>query len=305
MPAITNGTVTLEKYVDKFTAELDGVVTQGTCTADLNMNQDLLGEFSGAGVIEVAKITMDGLADHRRGSGFVAGKSSLEWEPLKLEFDRDREFTVSADDDEETASVLSANLMNEFARTKVVPEIDAVRFARIYEFLGNGQKAAATITTASDAVAAVQTAEAYLEDLGIELSGCIFYTSATFKNLLRNAQNWQGSWGTNPNTGITEYDGMKLVTPARTVFKTAVKLLDGTTSGEEAGGFTAAEGAKDFNFLIIDPRAVGAIAKHQELRYFAPNVNQKGKDHLWQYHLYHDLLSYDNKKAMIYGHTKA
>lgn len=312
MPVTHNG-ITLQSYVDKFTSQLDSVVMQGTATADLNMNQDLLGKLSNTGSIEVAKITMDGLADHVRGNGYVGGTASLTWETIQLAYERSREFSVDALDDEETAAVLSANLMNEFARTKVVPEVDAVRFARIFGFVSSSdtQVAAANVSQASDAVAAVQAGEAYLENLGVDLRGCILYASAAFKNLLRNAQNWQAGFGQNPNTGITEYDGMKLVVPSGAVFKTSFDLLDGidhtSASGadETAGGFAAASGANDLNFLIIDPRAVGAIVKHQQLRYFAPGVNQKDNAHLWQYHIYHDLVGYDNKKALIYAHKKA
>ena len=46
----------LGSVVDKFTTRLDQKVTAGTCTSDLNMNQDLLGEYSGNGKIEIATI---------------------------------------------------------------------------------------------------------------------------------------------------------------------------------------------------------------------------------------------------------
>lgn len=312
MPAITHGTVTLEKYVDKFTAELDGIVMQDTCTADLNMNQDLLGKLSNTGSIEVAKISMSGLATHRRGAGYVPGNVNLEWETLQLEYERDREFSVDARDDEETAAVLSANLMNEFARTQVVPEIDAVRFGRLYSFAGENAKVGANVTTAKDALASVMSAEAYFEEMGVDLASCILYVSAHFKGLLRSSQNWQAYFGQNPNTGITEFDRMKLVTPSNAVFQTAFTLLDGIDhSGESegkdqtSGGFEPTSGAKGINFMIVRPDAVGAIAKHQDLRYFSPRVNQKSNSHLWQYDLYHDLLGYDNKKDLIYAHTKA
>ena len=140
--ATTNGPVTLEKYVDKYTSELDKKVMAGTKTADLNMNQDLLGKLTNTGSIEVATIEMDGLAKHTRNSGYVPGNVSLNWETIKLEYERSREFYVDATDDEETDAVLSANLMAEFVRTKVVPEVDAVRFGRLANMAGTKVSAA-------------------------------------------------------------------------------------------------------------------------------------------------------------------
>ena len=301
--ATTNGPVTLEKYVDKFTSELDKKVVAGTKTADLNMNQDLLGKLSNAGSIEVATIEMDGLAKHTRNSGYVPGKVSLSWETIKLEYERSREFYVDATDDEETDAVLSANLMAEFVRTKVVPEVDAVRFGRLASLAGT--KVSANLTAAT-VVEAVRTAETKLEDMGVDLADCVMYCSAAVRNLLRDDQNWRASFGQDPDTRIGRYDGMKLVVPTAATFKTAFKLLDGTdhtgSSGadETKGGFEAASGAKDINFIVVRPDAVGAITKHQELRY-----NQKMNSHLWQYQLYHDLVGYKNKADLVYLHSKA
>ena len=91
----------LGNMVEKYTTRLDKQITAGACTADLNMNQDLLGEMTGAGVINIATIAMDGLADHVRGRGFVRGGAELKWTPYQLEFERDREFVVDEMDDAE------------------------------------------------------------------------------------------------------------------------------------------------------------------------------------------------------------
>ena len=111
----------LGNMVEKYTTRLDQQITVGTCTADLNMNQDLLGEMTGAGVIDVATIAMDGLADHVRGRGFVRGGAELKWTPYQLEFERDREFVIDELDDAERLRIVTANLMSEFNREKVIP----------------------------------------------------------------------------------------------------------------------------------------------------------------------------------------
>lgn len=295
----------LGAYVTKFTNRLDKIIERETLTNDLNMNSDLLGELSGAGEIKIAKIAMDGLANYSKTAGFVAGSVTSDWETMKLRYDRGREFEVDALDDEERAAILSANLMAEFERTKVIPEVDAVRFATLAANAGG--TAAAALTTADATYKAVATAEEVVEDKGVDLSACIFYCTSAVKRMLREntKQNYRLAQGENPNGNFLMWDEMKIVTVPSARFNDRIKLLDGTTEDEEAGGFEADTGAKAINFMIVHPSACAAIQKHKKLRYFAPDTNQ-GKDaHKWQYRLFHDLLVYENKKGLIYCHTAA
>lgn len=301
----------LGAYVTKFTKKLDGAVLKGTCTSDLNMNQDLLGEMNGAGEIKVMKIALDGLADHTRGNGFTRGSITTDWETLKLAYDRDREFSIDNLDDEERDAIISANVMNEFVREMVIPEVDAIRFAKLAA--KSGTTVAKTLSSADDAVAAVLTAEEAIEDLGGDLSKCILYCTSGFKTLLRKGQKYDLAQGEDPNGKFKTFDEMKIVTVPQTRFYTAIDLLDGVTktgSGETlvdetAGGYKKASTAKNINFMVVDPRAAAAITKHLKLRYFAPDTNQSDDAHLWQYRIFHDLLVYEKKKGLIYTHTVA
>lgn len=289
--------------VSEFTSRLDKVLETQTVTADLNMNQDLLGELSGNGKIEVAKIAMDGLADHTRGGGFVRGGVKLDWEVIQLEFERDREFSIDVMDDAERMMLVSANVMGEFARTKVVPEVDAIRFARLSENAGN--TATATFADPAAALDAVLVAEEAMQDAGKSLSECLLYVTATMKTMLRKAQPWRIGQGEAPNGNFDTFDEMRIrVVPANR-FTTAVDLLDGKTAGEEAGGFKPASAGKAINFMALAPEAAAAITKHEKLRYFSPDVNQADDAHLWQYRLFHDLIVYENKKALIYQSVTA
>lgn len=289
----------LGTMVEKYTKRLDQQIVAGTRTADLNMNQDLLGEMSGAGVIKIASIAMDGLADHKRGKGFVRGGATLEWEDYQLEFERDREFEVDELDDAERLNITTANLMSEFNREKVIPEIDAIRFARLAENAGTME--AATFTDPKTAYSAVLDAETCMEDNGVELSGCILYCTSAYKRLLREAMPYRMGQGEAPNTKFETFDDMRIRTVPSARFYTAIDLLDGTTAGEEQGGYKKAEAGNVMNFMVVHPSAVAAISRLKKLRYFAPDVNQNDDAHKWQYRLFHDLLTYKKKKQLIYG----
>lgn len=297
MPATNN----LSNCIDKFTNRLDKVIAQETVTGDLNMNQDLLGEMSGNGKIEIASIDMDGLATHNRGQGFTKGGISVTWQTYKLQYERDREFSIDVLDDDERAKLVSVNAMGEFARTKVVPEVDAIRFAKLTQ--NAGTTVTKDLSGADETVAAVLEAEQCMEDHGVKLSQCLFYHSAATKKLLRLSNKYQLSAGESPNSNFGTYDEMKMIGVAGDRFYSAIKLLDGTTSGEEKGGYEKAEDGKALNFIVMAPEAAAAISKHEKLRYFSPDVNQDDDAHKWQYRLYHDLIVYLKKKGLIYAHV--
>lgn len=298
---------TITKAV-KYTQMLDRILQQGPLTNDLNINTDLLGELTGAGQIKIAKTSMDGLADHVRGAGFVKGDISLLWETVSLKYDRSRKFNVDAMDDEESLGVVTASLMGEFVRTKVVPEVDATRFATLADNAPeDGTAQATTYETASAAYDAVLAAEEFIQDYGSALQDCVFYCAPYVKTLLRKAaqDNFQLRPGEGPDTNFMTFDEMKLVTVPKTRFYTAIELYDGTTPGETEGGYVKASAGADINFMIVNPESAEAITKHNPLRYFAPEVNQSDDAHLWEYRLYHDLFVYEQKVNGIYLSAKA
>ena len=329
--------------IEKVTTRLDKIIEQESTTSFLNMNKDLLGEYRGDGVIDIPDLTMDGLGDYDRVLGFPQGDVSLTFRPYQMKFDRGRQFDIDNVDDEERALIVSSNLMAEFARTKVIPEVDAIRYARLAENAGG--RVAETFTSASAAVDSVLTAEEFLQDHSVALSECTLCLSSKTKTLLRKAQNYEGSWGQAPNTNFTTFDEMVLNTISADRFYTAIETLDGKTTGEEVGGYrkavakyektndTAVVDGKDYytlsgstytkvaspatssiasyyekvssdgypiNYIAIHPEAAAALQKHNPVRYFPPEVNQKKDAHLFQYRLYHDLLVMYQKRGLIY-----
>lgn len=226
--------------VTKFTRNLDKIIELESKTSFLNMNSALLGEFTGVGEIKVAKLSMDGLADYDRDNGFVAGGVSLDWETRRLEFDRGREFHIDVMDDEEHETLVSANVMGEFTRTKVIPEMDAIRFARLAENAGHA--ATEAFSSPDAALASVLLFEEYIQDMGKSLSDVTLCLTGTMKTLLRKAQPWRIGQGEDPNGNFATFDEMRLnvVPPSR--FMTAIDLMDGTSTGEATGGYKRAEG---------------------------------------------------------------
>lgn len=284
--------------VSRYTTNLDKIIERESMTSFLNMNGALLGQFVGVGEIRIPKLTVDGLADYDRANGYVPGGLELDWETRKLEFDRGREFVIDVLDDEEHEALVSGNVMAEFTRTKVIPEMDAIRFARLSK--NAGESIADTYTDPAKALDAVLTFEEYIQDMGRSLSEVTFCLTGNMKTLLRKAQPWRIGQGEAPNGNFDTFDDMRLKVIPSNRFFTAIDLLDGTSTDEATGGYKKAATGTAINFMGLTSDAAEAIQKHEKLRYFTPDQYQKSNSHCWQYRVFHDLIVLDNKKPLIY-----
>ena len=112
-----------------YSTMLDEVYKLASLTAVLDGPNELVREGANANEILIPKMSMQGLANYNKQTGYVAGDVTLEYETKKCSYDRGRMFTIDAMDNIESAGVAFGRLSGEFLRTKVVPELDAYRLA--------------------------------------------------------------------------------------------------------------------------------------------------------------------------------
>ena len=113
----------------KYVPLLDEVYKLGSLTSDLDGNPELVSQGANANELIIPKLSMQGLANYSRNSGYVDGDVTMVNETVQCNFDRGRMFNVDTMDNLETAGIAFGRLAGEFIRTKVVPELDAFRFA--------------------------------------------------------------------------------------------------------------------------------------------------------------------------------
>ncbi len=258
--------------------------------------------------VKVFKISMDGLGDYNRTSGFVDGTVNGTWETLTLSKDRGRAFTVDRMDNEETVGMAFGSLAGEFIRTQVAPEIDAYTFAKIAGTTGIDTAAADDITIGTtDVPALVDEAERSMNENEVPTEGRILFISETAyaglrAKITRTVQNDV----TGINREVELYDGMQIVRVPQSRFYTAVTLKDGSSSGQTEGGFigTKTTGYK-INFMVVHPSAITKVVKHALPRIFTPDEYQKADAWKFDYRVYHDTFVYDNKVKGVYLHRGA
>lgn len=291
MAATVQSIETFKNYI----ALLDEVYKQSSKTAILDGDSSLIQMGKGAGEIVIPKMTFDGLADYSRNSGYVKGAVTLTHETVAFNYDRGRKFVVDAMDNEETAGVAFGQLSSEFIRTAVVPEMDAFRFAQ-YAGLSGVTKIEKTITTGADVIAALRAATNAMDEDEVPAEQRILFITPTLHGVIDDMD----------TTASKEVLGRfsSIVDVPQSRFYDKIVLNNGTTSGQEKGGF-ATTGGKKINFMVVHTPAILQYTKHTVDKIITPEANQESDGWMFFYRAYGLADAYENKTAGIYVHTVA
>ena len=291
---MANNITKFKKYIDL----LDEVYKKESLTADLDADATLVRAGANANEIVIPKISLDGLADYSRNGGYVSGDVNLTNETVAFNYDRGRKFTVDAMDDEETAGVAFGKLSSEFIRTKVVPERDAVRFATYAGTTGISKvSAGVTYANGNEWLAGIVTAVNKMDEDEVSQENRILYITPTGYNAIMAVDSYKSKEILN---GFA-----KVVKVPQSRFYTAIDLADGTTGGEEAGGYTKATSGKEINFMIIQKDAIIQYPKHTVNKVVSPEENQTSDGWMFFFRAYGLNDVYENKVAGIYLSHKA
>lgn len=280
--------ITLRK---QYSTLLDEVYKLTSLTAVLDGPNDLVQEGANANEILIPKMSMQGLADYNKQTGYVAGDVTLEYETKKCTYDRGRMFTVDAMDNIESAGIAFGRLSGEFLRTQVVPELDAWRLAS-YAQISGVTTVSAALADGKAALAALRTARGKIENAEANLATCYLFINPTVLGMIEDLDT------TASKKAIEGFAGIIKVPQGR--FYNKVTL---TASG--AGGYAKASGGLDMNFLIVDKQAAIQFQKHTVSKIITPEANQDADAWKFGYRTVGIAECKDNKKDGIYVHTVA
>ena len=299
---MANSIQTFKKYIDL----LDEVYKNASKTSMLDGDNSLVKAGSNTHEIVIPKISMDGLGDYSRNGGYVDGDVTLTNETVAFNYDRGRAFTVDAMDNEETAGVAFGKLASEFIRTKVVPEMDAFRFAQYAGTTGISKvSAGATLSTGENVISALRAGVTKMDEDEVPSEDRYLFITPTLYGLIRDMDT------TKSKDVLTGFAQVILVPQTR--FYTAITLYDGKTdtssqdsgANQKPGGYVKATAGKDINFMIIHKPALMQYTKHTVSKIITPEENQTADAYKFPYRAYGLADVYENKTAGIYLHHKA
>lgn len=284
-------------YVTRFENKLRDLYGQ-ELVSDALFHSNLDIKVTGAKDIKIPKLTVSGYKDHDRSSlSFNTGSYANDYETKTLDHDRDIEFGVDPMDVDETDSVLSvANIHSRFEKTQAIPELDCYTFSKIYT---EASRVSATIKTsaltASNVLTDFDDNLVALEDAGVPLDRVILFCTAAYKKLLKECSDVQRTWNVQGGNGainrtvhtLDDITTIKVVPSAR--MKTAFNFTNGCV---------VADGAKNIDYILIDPECQVSRVKYSYIHFFAPGTDSRTADkYLYQNRRYNGTFAIDQLMA--------
>ena len=280
-----------------YTDLLDEVYKKASVTADLVSDATLV--RAGVNVNEICypKMTVTGLGDYDRNSGYTNGSVTLDWETVQYNYDRGTKISVDAMDNQESFNLAFGKAGAELIRTRVAPEADAFTFATLAGLTGISTGTPTTFANAADFLAALIDAVNTMDEDEVPEEDRILYATPSLLNSV------MGLDTTKSREVLAKFTKTQKVPQSR--FYTAIDLLDGKSTGEEAGHYVKADTGKDINFMIIHKPAIIKYDKHIANDVIAPANNPNSDSYILKYRKYGLVDAYENKVAGIYLSHKA
>ena len=270
---------------------LDELYKQEATTSDFDIDGALVKAGANTNEIIVPKLDMDGLGDYDRNSGYLDGDVKLTHETVKFNYERGRRLKTDAIDNEETGGVIMSNLSSTFLKTKVVPEVDAVRYAT-YSAIEGITDRTETLETGDAVYKAIAAIWDKMTNDEVPESDRHLRITSTHYGLVRDMETYKSK------ELLSKFATVKVVPQNR--FYTAIDLLSGKDeNGERVGGYKKADTGLDINFMIIHKPALLQYTKHNKMKVFTPDQDQDGDNYKWNYRLYGLNDVYENKVAGI------
>ena len=279
-----------------YTSLLDEVYRQASVTSDLISDSSMVRAGANANEIIYPQISVTGLGDYDRNSGYTTGAVDFKWKTATFNYDRGTKISVDVMDNEESRKLAFGMAGATLQREKVAPEADAFTFATLAG-LENISKETGELADGEAFLLALLAAWSKMDEDEVPQEQRYLYATSTLLNSVMALDT------TKSREILGKFSVKKVVPQAR--FYTAIDLLDGKTPGEELGHYQKAETASDINFMIIHKPAIIKFDKHTASNIIPAELNDSADADISKYRKYGLVDAYANKRAGIYLHSKA
>ena len=295
-----------------FQTALDKQMLVGATSGWMETNASNV-KYSGGDTVRMPEISTTGLAKYDRDNGFNQGAVTLKYANYTLTQDRGRTFHLDSMDVDESNFVAAAgNVMGEFQRLQVVPEVDAYRYSKIAALAKGATHETAAFTPTKDNILDALDADiTKIQDIVGDGEPLVIIMATPIRTILNGAKDIQHYLDVAQftagkiDTKVRTYNEIPILPVPSARMKTAYVFADGKTTGQEAGGFKADTAAKPINWIVMAQRAPIAISKTDKTRIFDPATNQKADAWKLDYRKFHDLWIPANKLAGVWVNTGA
>ena len=281
-------------YADLFQKTLDKQMTAKLTSGWMEANAGQV-IYNGGKTVKIPTISMQGLGNYNRATGYANGDVTLTYQTFEMTMDRGRSFSLDAMDVNESNFVANAsNVLGVFQSTKVVPEVDAYRYASLASRIIATDNAFDRVTenynpSPVNIYGQLISDIAKIRDkvgdipLVITMSGAvtpILHQSGDLNRMIVMTDFKKGEI----STRVKSIDGIPIIeVPSARMFS----KYDFAANGD--GGFTKHRDAKTINWMITPLHGPIAVSKTDKPRIFTPEENQSANAYKIDYRKYHDV----------------
>ncbi len=281
------------EYATTFTSLLQQKYSKESCSDDLTQSHPEV-KFMNAQTIKLPRMSVSGYKDHTRTPGFNSGTLSNDWEPKKLEHDRDIEFWIDPMDIDETNLTLSvANIQNTFETEQAIPEKDSYRFSKLYsELVSYSGRISTDTIAASNFLEAFDEEMARMDEASVPEEGRVLYVTPAMNKIVKEAEGLQRmmmvvNTPSTVNRKVHSIDDVKIRMVPSARMKTKYNFTDGCAVSEDA---------KQINWILLHPTCVVCRDKYSYIKLFTPGTDSRTADgYMYQNRSYGDLFMLERK----------
>lgn len=293
-------------YAELFTRQLAQKYEREMVSYDLTLSNQGI-KFLNAQTIKIPRLTVSGYKDHNRGSiGFNTGSVSNDWEPKKLQHDRDIEIPVDPMDVDETNLVVEmANIQNVFEEEQAIPEKDSYRFSKLLTeataYASDGAVVDETVLTKANILEWFDEQMAYMDDKSVPQDGRLLYLTSTMQKLLKEADGITRTMSVGAagviNRKVHSIDDVTMKSVPSGRFKTKYNFTDGCIPAADA---------KQMNMILVHPSCVISRDKYAYMKVFTPGTDSRTADkYIYQNRYYTDTFLIQRKACGIVVNKEA
>lgn len=277
---------TLE-FASKFSGELDKIIVQKAVTGFMADNV-FRQKFVGAKTVIMPDIDFVGLADYDRDNGFAKGATTVAHQSFELTKDRGRQLMIDREDLDETGIAnLAGQVLGEFARTKVVPEMDAYVLSKLagvaatqghsVDGWSNDTVYSTLVTTANK----IQSRAGFDEELVAFVNPEFYAALMNTSEIVRQITVSDFKQG-NIDLKVKTLNGVSIIPVA------SDRMYDKFKFGDD--GFSRDAGAKPVALLMLPKKSASLVKKTEVMRIFTPEQNKDADAYVFNYRLHYDVF---------------
>ena len=283
----------------KYLRVIDAIYVKESLTSRLDAANGEI-DFSGVDTAKILNMSFSGLGDYDRQVGYRNGTLATTWETFQITKDRAIKLDWDRYDNEESLSLLDGKVPMLYTKEKIVPEVDAYRFAKYSAGAGNTANADVVVGT-TDVASLIDNGLATMGDKEVPLDDVLIYISWTGLNAMQQKiTRILANEGT-VNREVYFYNGHPVIPVPQARFNTLVTLHD----GDGNWGFEPTAGGYKINFMIVKPDAVKNAVKFTNPKIFTPDQNILKDATCFEARIHHDAFVLSNHADGVYLHRAA